>query len=124
MTKLKSFGAILTASETTSMIGEEVCNNIPGAAWDEKLKKCVSMGEEYSSGAGVRDNIIQWVFIILGTVAVITLLYGGIQFMISQGDPGKAQKARMTIIYSIIGIIVVISAWAIVGFVLGMFASS
>ena len=70
---------------------------------------------------GIFDNVVIWVFGILGIVAVIILIYGGVLFVLSQGDAGKAQKARQTIIYAIIGIIVVIIAGAITNFVLGAF---
>ena len=71
-----------------------------------------------SSPEVVRDNILTVVFWGLGVVGVVILIYGGIQFMMSQGDPGKSQRARQTIIYAIIGIIVVIAAGAITNFVL------
>lgn len=94
-------------------VGEAIpCDQIPG---------CTNGGEG-SVGLGAADtvvgNIMTWAFYILGIVGVIILIYGGIQFMMSQGDAGKAQKARQTIIYAIIGIIVVIAAGAITRFVL------
>ncbi len=94
-------------------VGDAIpCENIPG---------CSSSIDSAAAGDVVLNNIIMWVFIALGIIAVIILIYGGIQFMLSQGDPGKAQTARMTIIYAIVGIIVVIGAWAITSLVLGAF---
>lgn len=54
----------------------------------------------------------------VGIIAVVTLIIGGISFITSQGDPGKVAKARNTILYSIVGIIVALLAFAIVNFVL------
>ena len=74
------------------------------------------------SGASWADNIldrgITWVFISLGIVGVIILIYGGIQMILAQGDSGKTQQARQTIVYAVIGIIVVLLAGAIVSFVI------
>ena len=67
----------------------------------------------------VMNNILNVAFWGLGVTGVVMLIFGGIQFMTSQGDTAKAQKARMTILYSVIGIIVVIAAGAITNFVLG-----
>ena len=82
------------------------CENIPGGC------------NQGDTAGAVRDNILGIVFWGLGVVGVIILIYGGIQFMMSQGDAGKAQKARMTILYAVVGIIVVIAASAITNFIL------
>lgn len=94
-------------------VGDAIpCDQIPGCVDGGKG----SVGLE--TGDALVGTIVSWAFIILGIVGVIMLIYGGIQFMMSQGDAQKAQKARQTIIYSIIGIIVVIAAGAITRFVL------
>ena len=67
---------------------------------------------------GILDRGVTWVFISLGIVGVIILIYGGIQMILSQGDAGKTQQARQTIVYAVIGIIVVLMAGAIVNFVI------
>jgi hypothetical protein len=59
------------------------------------------------------------VFAVIGAVALIFVLIGGISFVTSQGNPDKASQARMTIIYAIIGLVIAMSAEAIVYFVIG-----
>ena len=59
---------------------------------------------------------------VIGIVAVIMIILGGISYTTSQGDPGKTKKARDTILYGVIGLIVVLLAFAIVNFVLGALA--
>lgn len=61
-------------------------------------------------------NAIQWVIGVVGLVAAIFVVYGGIGFMTSAGDPGKLSKARRTIMYSMIGMVIVAAAFGIVGF--------
>ncbi len=67
-------------------------------------------------------NILGAVFIIVGIIAVIVIVIGGINYMMSQGDPGKVKKAKDTILYGIIGLIVSLLAFAIVQFVLDALA--
>ncbi len=55
---------------------------------------------------------------VLGVVAVAMIIMGGIQYATSQGDAAKATKARNTILYSIIGLVIALLAFAIVNFVL------
>lgn len=78
------------------------------------------VGENIPKGSPetIRDNILAVVFWGLGVVGVIIIIYGGIQMMMSQGDAGKTQRARQTILYAVIGIIVVVAAAAITNFVL------
>jgi predicted membrane channel-forming protein YqfA (hemolysin III family) len=63
-------------------------------------------------------NIINMVIYIVGTIAVVMVLISGVQYATSQGDPSKIKKAKDTIMYGVIGLVVVILAYAIVNFVL------
>ena len=56
---------------------------------------------------------------LIGIVAVVFIIYSGIQYTTSSGDAGKIQKAKNTIVYSIIGLIIALLAFAIVTWVLG-----
>ena len=62
-------------------------------------------------------NIINAVIGVLGLVAVIYIVYGGVQYMTSAGDSGKLTKAKSTILYACIGLIICVLAFAIVNFV-------
>lgn len=63
-------------------------------------------------------NIINGVIGVLGIVAVIVIIIGGIGYMTSAGDAGKVKKAKDTILYGVIGLIIVVLAFAIVNFVI------
>ena len=64
-------------------------------------------------------NIIQWVLGFLGLIAVIFILYGGFVWMTASGNEEKVSKAKKVITAAVIGLIVVLLAWAIVIFVVG-----
>lgn len=55
---------------------------------------------------------------IVGIIAVIMIVYGGLRYITSGGESGKVTSAKNTIIYAIIGLIVVALAQFIVKFVL------
>ena len=63
-------------------------------------------------------NILSATFVVIGVLCVIGIIYGGYFYITSQGNPDKIVKAKSTILYSIIGLIVALSAFAIVQFVL------
>ena len=54
----------------------------------------------------------------IGFIAVVMIVIGGISFATSQGDSGKVAKARNTILYGVVGLVVALLAFAIVNFVL------
>lgn len=63
------------------------------------------------------SSAIQWVIAMAGIVCVVFIVYGGVGYMTSSGDPGKLQKARQSIIYACIGLIIVALAEVITAFV-------
>ena len=67
---------------------------------------------------GVVNTIINVIIGIVGFVAVIMMIMGGISFITSQGDSAKVTKARNTILYGVVGLVVALLAFAIVNFVL------
>lgn len=62
--------------------------------------------------------IINVILGLLGLIAVIFIILGGVTFVTSSGDPGKVKKGKDTILYGVIGLVVALLAYAIVNFVL------
>jgi hypothetical protein len=73
---------------------------------------------------GIFQTISDLLIYIVGAVAVIMLIIGGLRYVISQGDKGNVESAKNTILYAVIGIVVAILAYAIVGFITNNLASS
>ena len=63
--------------------------------------------------------ILSLVFSLIGAICLLMVTIGGFRYVASQGDPQATSKAKSTIIYALIGLLVSISAVAIVTFVLG-----
>lgn len=70
---------------------------------------------------GVMTKVINLLLFIIGVVAVIMIIYGGIQYTTSAGDTGKVTNAKNTILYSVVGLVVALLAYALVNFVLKTF---
>ena len=63
-------------------------------------------------------DVLNMIIYVIGLAAVIVIIIGGINIVTSQGDPSKVKKGKDAVLYGVIGLIVTISAWAIVRFVL------
>lgn len=63
------------------------------------------------------QNIINIALMIAGAVAVIMVVIGGLRMISANGRPGDLESGRMTVIWAVVGIIVVILSSAIVNFV-------
>lgn len=72
-----------------------------------------------SLSSGSLHTVLQIVFAIAGGVALLIIIVAGLRFVLSQGDPNNVSKARNTIIYALVGLIICIAAFSIVTFVLG-----
>jgi hypothetical protein len=67
------------------------------------------------------SNIITILMILAVVIAVIYLIWGGVQWILSGGDKSKVESARNAIIGSIIGLVIVFLAYFIVSVVAGTF---
>ena len=87
---------------------------------------CATAGSITSNPDGCSGNdlntiirtIINAIIFVIGMVAVVMIILGGVNYATSQGDPGKVKKGKDTIMYGIIGLVIAILAFAIVNFVL------
>lgn len=62
-------------------------------------------------------SILNTAYFLAGIVAVGMIIFAGVQYLTANGEPGKAKKAMDTIIFSVVGLIIVIAAFAITKFV-------
>lgn len=107
------------------------------SAADQKLNcgvdigSCTDDGADTSQGEGQADNlagsggifetVTNILLFLIGAIAVIMLVVGGIRYVISGGDQNQVTAAKNTIMYAIIGIVVAIIAYAVVQFVITSF---
>ena len=83
------------------------------------------LGTEIGASAGLTSAdprlmvalIIKWVMGLMGMVALIIFLYSGFEWMTSMGNDQKVGDAKKRIWYAVIGMVVLLSAYAITMFV-------
>lgn len=99
----------------------------PGDGLQGKPQECAkgkgqpeSLTDEETGVFRIISNVLLF---IIGAIAVIMLIIGGIRYTISQGDSSAVQSAKNTILYAVIGIVVAILAYAIVNFVIDSFVA-
>ena len=97
--------------EKIKTIAKVVVDQLPDTVGNETEKK-----EDLTNSV---TTIINAVIGILGLVCVVVMIIGGINYMTSSGDAGKVKKAKDTILYGLIGLIVCVLAFAIVNWVIG-----
>jgi hypothetical protein len=66
---------------------------------------------------GIISTITNIISIIAGIAAVIVIIIAGLQFVTSGGDPQRVEKAKNAIIFSVIGLIIIVIARFIIEFV-------
>ncbi len=62
-------------------------------------------------------RLINTMILIVGTVATLMIVIGGLRYVLSGGDASQTKSAKDTILYSIIGVVIALMAYAIVNFV-------
>lgn len=80
--------------------------------------RCDGCPENLFGDGGVFKQVTNIVLYIVGVIAVIMLIIGGIKYVVSGGDAKKVTDAKNTVLYAIIGLIIAFLAFAIVNFVI------
>ncbi len=65
------------------------------------------------------DTIANIIFMVLGILAVVYLIWGGATYITAGGDAEKAAKGRTAITNAIIGIVIILISFALYRFILG-----
>ena len=122
LTKNLKFTASLVAGtlgintlNTTSIFASDICSSKGATDEAKNAAGCNGSGNLTNSITSILKAIIG----VIGLVAVVFIIIGGVNYMTSNGDPQKTKKAKDTILYAAIGLIICALAFAIVNFVIG-----
>lgn len=121
MKKVQAF--IISAFAVLGFVALPVAT-VSAAPADEIQKGITSIGGDEDQPKledGIK-SIVNLMLFILGAIAVIMIIIGGIRYATSNGDASAVKGAKDTILYSVIGLIVAILAYAIVNFVIDAFS--
>jgi hypothetical protein len=98
------------ADSAGSVIGKSIA---PGCG-----SSCPGSGDLISKTfPAVADTILFFV----GAIAIIMIIVGGLRYVVSAGNAAAVNDAKNTILYAVVGLLIAVSALAIVTFVTGHF---
>ncbi len=72
-----------------------------------------------NANEGTVKDLLAFLFGAFGAIAVVVILVAAINMTKSYGNPEEISKAKKTIIYAVVGLVIAISAESIVYFVMG-----
>ena len=79
---------------------------------------CASKTDGTGNLTSIFKTVVNILLFLVGSIAVIMLVIGGLRYVTSNGDQNAVTSAKNTILYSIIGIVVAFLAYAAVNFVI------
>lgn len=82
---------------------EDICTT---AAINDPLLCGNKNANEENTLMNTVGNVLNAIYGVIAVVAVVMIVIAGIKYSTSQGDPGKVQSAKNTIMYSIIGLVI------------------
>ena len=85
--------------------------------------RCDGCPADLFGDTGVFRQVTNVILYIVGIIAVIMLIIGGIRYVVSGGDAKKVTDAKNTVLYAIIGLVICFLAFAIVNFVINALPS-
>ncbi|MFA5133378.1 MAG: pilin [Patescibacteria group bacterium] len=105
---------LLSGPATAAGLQENVQNNLKGVGDAAGFKTTEDAGLPATVG-----KIINILLSILGVLFVVLMIYGGILWMTSFGNDQKITKAKDLIISAVIGLVIIVLAYAISNFIVG-----
>jgi lysylphosphatidylglycerol synthetase-like protein (DUF2156 family) len=115
--------ATASAAITQPQVNSGLCNGANGDFTNTSGGTCDD-GTAESAANKLVTNIINILSVIVGVIAVIMIIYAGFRYVTSGGREDSVKGAKNTILYAIIGLVIVALAQIIVHFVLAKTTSA
>ena len=107
------FGAsVLSTASLSGNASAQVSKGIDTATTSEMK------GKSIDGDKGLIKTVVNVLLWAVGVLSVIMIIFSGFRYITSAGDASKTKSAQSTLIYSVVGLIVAIMAWAIVNMVI------
>jgi len=111
-----SLGAAPALAQATPVTGCDVVTS-GGISHGAECAKPTNAPAQLFGPNSIFVTVTNIMLFIIGAIAVIMLIVGGIRYVVSAGDQNAVTSAKNTILYAIIGIVVAFLAYAAVNFV-------
>lgn len=106
-------GFITTTAYAYDPVPADVCKQAPDNPACKAGESDPILGND-----GIIINVANYIAWFAGAIAVIMIIFAAFRFVKSSGDSAKVTAARETIIYALIGLVVIVLARVITGFVI------
>lgn len=100
-------------------IQDNLCSGAANLQFGDTADCSVNQKDTENKVNRLITNVINIFSVIVGIVAVIMIIIGGFRYIVSGGDSGNVTSAKNTILYAIIGLVIVAFAQFVVKFILG-----
>lgn len=97
---------------------EPVCRDNPGADVCQSNTNQSTDSNAIYGPDGVLTKVANLIAVVVGIASVIMIIISGFKYITSSGDPSNIKSAKDTLMFAIVGIVITVSARAIVLFVL------
>ncbi len=111
--------AVADCNQVSSGIANGVNQATGTSSSNPNAVDCSSSSVNGSTIGTAAKGLVNVFSIIVGVVAVVMIIYGGFRYITSGGDSGRVGNAKNSLIYAIVGLVIVALAQLIVHFVLG-----
>ncbi|MBL8122450.1 hypothetical protein JNM87_06930 [Candidatus Saccharibacteria bacterium] len=68
-------------------------------------------------GVAVLPVVLNIVFGVIGSVALLIIVISGMRYILAAGDPGKMATAKKGVLFAVVGLLIALSGFSIVAFV-------
>lgn len=110
--------ALLPVSVSAADTCEGITDCLSDGACAVDDANCDANGDAQTKVRDMIKKVINIFSLVIGVVAVIMIILGGFKYITSGGDSGNVTGAKNTILYAVIGLVIVALAQIIVRFVL------
>ncbi len=97
-------------------VNSSVCKGVSFA--DGGSESCVEDPNAENTFSALISRVINIFSIVVGAISVIMIIIGGFRYIVSAGDSNGVSGAKNTILYALVGLVIVLFAQIIVRFVL------
>ncbi len=113
-----------TTQDDNTSIGDKICQGVISTETGRRdpnttIEACTENGDK--SFSGLTRRIIDIFSIVVGSVSVIMIIIGGFRYIISGGDSTGVTSAKNTILYAIVGLVIVLFSQIIIRFIISNF---
>ena len=92
-----------------------------GGTWNGR--SCTNPDDDRSA-EDIIETVTNIFLLLVGAASVIMIVVGGFMYTVSAGDQTAAAKAKNTILYAVVGLVIAFAGYAVSDFVIDAFTSS